>query len=192
VVGEPLSGVLRIGPSVYRELLAGTRLALTDADLRRLLLDYLGSSEVREHVSPRGALADLLCLGSMRRARLPQQEGDEPFGVAVQIDEGLRRIVFRSHRPDAIVDETPRVAPGRIEALLTESAWQFLWDHSSVAASASYPIAASMSFHVSLPAGPHPLHLLDWLARQRPSHVAAALAPVLQRPADTRPGEERR
>jgi len=193
VVGEPLSGVVRIGPSVYRELLAGTRLALTDADLRRLLLDYLGSPEVREHVSPRGALADLLCLGTMRRAQRPEQKGDEPFGVAVEIDEGLRRMLFRSHRPDAVVDGTPPVPSGdRLEALLSESAWQFLWDHSSIGTSASYPIAASIWFRVPLPAGPHPLRLLDWLARQRPSHVIAALAPVLQQSVLTHEDNEHR
>lgn len=187
VVGEPLSGVVRIGPSVFRELLAGTRLALTDADLRRLLLDYLRSSEVRQYVSPRGALADLLCLGAMRRAQRRRQNGDEPFGVATELDEGLRRMLFRSHRPDAVVDGTLDVPSGdRLEALLRESAWQFLWDHSSVGTSASYPIAARISIRLSLPPGPHPLPLLDWLARQRPSHVAAALAPVLQRPAVTR------
>jgi hypothetical protein len=193
VVGEPLSGVVRIGPSVYRELLAGTRLALTDADLRRLLLDYLGSWEVREHVSPRGALADLLCLGTMRRAQGPQRRGEEPFGVAVEVDEGMRRMLFRSYRPDVLVDGTPQPHSGdRLEALLGESAWQFLWDHSSIGTSASYPIAASMSFSVPLPAGPHPLRLLDWLARQRPSHVVAALAPVLRPPVASRGAEEHR
>jgi hypothetical protein len=191
VVGEPLSGVVRIGPSVYRELLAGARLALTDADLRRLLFDYLRSSEVREHVSPRGALADLLCLGTMRRAQRRQRTGGEPFRVIVVIDEGMRRVLFRSHSPDVDVDGAPPAASqDRVTALLSESAWHFLWDHSSIGTTASYPIAGSMSLSVPLPAGPHPLRLLDWLGRHRPSNVAAALAPLLQRPAATRRAEE--
>ncbi len=191
VVGEPLSGVVRIGPSVYRELLAGARLALTDAELRRLLFDYLRSSEVREHVSPRGALADLLCLGTMRRAQRRQRTGGEPFRVAVAIDEGMRRMLFRSHSPDVAVDGAPPAASqDRVATLLSESAWHFLWDHSSIGTTASYPIAGSMSLRVPLPAGPHPLRLLDWLGRHRPSNVAAALAPLLQHPAVTRPAGE--
>jgi len=183
VLVEPVTGVVRVGRAAHRELLAGTRLALTDADLRRLLFDYLRSSEVRQYVSPRGALADLLCLGMMRRAQRRQQKSGQPFKVTAELDVDRRQMLFRSHRAGAVVAE-PSDSPqrDRLEALLRQSAWQFLWDHSSVGTSVSYPIAGAISFHLSFPAGPNPLPLLDWLARQQPSHVAAAVAPVLQGP----------
>jgi hypothetical protein len=179
LVAEPLSSVARVGRSAYRELLAGLRLTATDADLRRLLLDYLRSTETREHVSPRRALADLLCVGTVRRAQAGKASGRVSFTVTAEVDEGERRLLLRSHRQGADALRPAESSPEGLEMVLREAAWQFFWDHSSVGTDVTYPLMRSRTLRLTLPAGPHPLPLLDWLARQEPHHVAAALAPVL-------------
>jgi hypothetical protein len=166
----PLANVARAGRDGYREILAGLRLVLGDGEARRLLADFAASTETREHVSPRVALADLLCLGAIRR--------DKTFRVGVELDEGARRLVLRSRG-----HETPREHAGvsldGLEDALRSSAWEFLWDHSGVSSEVLFPLAGGRSLRLVLPAGKRALTTLDWLARERPRHVVSALAPLL-------------
>ena len=164
-VVAPLTGLARVGRSGHGELLAGLRLAGTDARARRLLWDYLRSSETRNHVGPRQALGELLALGALRRAK---------GGFAVEVDEQRRRLVISS-QPGAETD----LSRERLRELLREPGWEFLVDHSAVGRSISYPIAGKRALELPLRAGPSPLPVLNWLARYAPGDVAAALAPFL-------------
>jgi hypothetical protein len=176
VVVAPVANVLRVGRVGFREMLAGLRLLLVDRAARRLLVDYLNLTEVREHVSPRQALADLLCLKLLRDARAGTFRDTVPFGVAAEIDEQTHRVVLRSTRDGG---GEPQPSSDCLEALLRTTAVDFLWDHSDVARTVSFPIVGSWTLEFELPAGPHPLPAITWLARRRPGHVLAALAPIV-------------
>ena len=177
----PVANVLRVGRVGAREVLAGLRLLAGDADSRRLLLDYLRSTETREYVSPREALADLLLLGSYRRAQEGKHDGNEPFRVSTELDAERRRLVLRSR----LLDDPQAVngaaaTPEQLARLLRGSAWDFLLDHSAVGDEIDCRLAGSRSLRVPVPAGPRPLKTLNWLARYRPDDVAEALGPILR------------
>jgi hypothetical protein len=172
----PVANVLRVGRVGFREMLAGLRLLLVDGAARRHLVDYLRLTEVREHVSPRQALADLLCLNLLRDARAGKFRDTVPFGVGAEIDEQRHRVVLRSTRDGA---GDVQSSYDRLDALLRTAAVDFLWDHSEVARSVSFPMVGSWTLEFELPAGPHPLPAITWLARRRPGHVVAALAPII-------------
>ena len=175
VAVAPVANVLRVGREGYREMLAGLRLIATDRHAGRLLVDYLRSTEAREHVSPRGALADLFCLGAMRRAA---RTGE--YRARAELDEERRQLVLRSYAPEeAPTNGAP--TPDELAALFHEPGWEFLWDHSRIATSTSVPLIGSRRLELPLPAGPHRLPSLDWIARTRPRHVADALAPLVRR-----------
>lgn len=180
VIG-PLSFVFRVGRDGYREVLAGMRLALTDAEARRLLLDYARSTETRAHVSPRVALSDLICLGTIRRSQrgTPRKE---PFAVSMAVDPAAQRLVVNS-RPIAADDSADGAAPSsrQLEELLRTGAWEILWDHSRIGNTVEYPITGSQTLRLRLPAGPRPLPVLNWLARSNPRDVAGALATAVLR-----------
>lgn len=163
----PFANVVRAGRDGYREILAGLRLLVGDRHARRLLADYASSTKTREHVSPRVALADLLCLGAMRR--------DGTFHVGVELDEGGRRLVLRSRR-HGTPPEHAGVSLDGLEDALRSRAWEFQWDHSDVGSEVAFPLAGGRSLRLALPAGKRALTTLDWLARDRPGHVASALA----------------
>jgi hypothetical protein len=165
----PVANTLRTGREGFREVLAGTRLLVRDGHARRLLADYATSTETREHVAPRVALADLLCLGAMRRGR---------FLIEPNLDESRHRLVLRSRPPGSTPDGTA-LSREELDSLLSSGAWEFAWDHSAVGRNVSAPLAAGMSLELPLTAGRRPLSTLDWLSRQHPDHVAAALASVL-------------
>lgn len=105
----PLLNVLRSGREGHRDALAGLRLLATDAGARRLLLDYAGSTETREHVSPRVALAELRALSDLRRG-----------GLSVEVDMARRQLVLGTGGARASRDE--------LERLLASGAWEFLSD----------------------------------------------------------------
>jgi hypothetical protein len=178
VAVAPIANTLRVGRQGYREMLAGIRLLLTDRAARRLLADYGSSSETREHVSPRVALADLLCLGTIRRA---QSERTPRFRVAAELDETRNRLVLCSRPPGAASDGAG-LTPELLERLLRSAAWEFRWDHSEIASEIAFPLGRNRSLELELPAGGRQLTTLEWLARYRPEHVASALAPVLDPP----------
>src|SRR5213075_1778932 len=121
--------------------------------------------------------ADLLSLGAMRRGR---QRGHEPFLVEADVDENRHRLVLRSRSADARPDGVD-LSRERLDRLLNSGAWEFAWDHSDVGRRASVPLAAGTTLDLPLTAGRRPLSTLDWLSRQHPTHVAAALASVLCR-----------
>jgi hypothetical protein len=177
VVLAPVSNVARVGRAGVSEMLAGLRLVAVDAEVRALLVEYLRSTEMREHVSPRQALADLLCLGALRRG----DDGARRFSVRAELDEAGRRMILRSHAPGE-TDGRVAVSAGDLQELLRRTAVDFLWDHSRIGRSVVFPLAGSGSLELPLPAGPHPLPALNWLGRKRPAKVAAALAPVLAPP----------
>lgn len=174
----PIANTLRVGREGYREVFAGIRLLLTDRHARRLLADYAGSTETREHVSPRVALADLLCLGAMRRAHARGKRADEQFWVGAELDENRHQLVLRS-RPPGTAADGEGVSSARLEELFRSGAWEFRWDHSSVGAHVSFPLAWTRALNLTLTAGRRSLTTLDWLARHRPRHVASALASIL-------------
>jgi hypothetical protein len=169
VVVEPAANVLRVGGDRPGEVLAAMRLVLTEGRLRRLLLDYAGSTQARENISPRVVLADLFCLAAIERS--------DDFGVTTELDPARRRVLITSVRgnPDGgtTVEE--------LERALAEGSWEFLWDHSRVGTEVEYPLAGSRKLTLELPKGPRPLPTLSWVARARPEHVAAALSPLLTR-----------
>jgi hypothetical protein len=178
VVGTPAANVLRVGREAYRELLAGARLVAGDSRARRLLLDYLRSTETREHVSPRQALGDLLRLGALRRAKAGRFDATPPYDVSVRVDEAQRRVVLRSSVSESGQSGPP---PELLAALLREQGWEFVWDHSAVGGDLSYPLARSHVLRLEVPPEGASLPTLNWLARYRPDDVVAALEPVLSR-----------
>jgi hypothetical protein len=179
-VVEPAVNVVSSGGSGLREVLAGLRLATVDPGARRLLVDYLRSTETREHVSPREALANLLYLGSAHRAKA----GHESYDVSVSLDESSRKLLLRSHGPRSTSSDGTSVSATQLADLLEEKGWEFLWDHSEVGIEISYPLALRRSIRLVLPPSPARLPILDWLARSKPEHVVAALEPLLH---DRRP-----
>jgi hypothetical protein len=181
VMVAPLANVLRVGRAGYGEMLAGIRLVAIDSDARRLLIDYLRSTETRAYVSPREALADLLLIGSLRRAQAGKLDGAEPFRVATELDEGRRRLVLRSHRVGDGSADGVTATPEKLAELLQSSAWDFMLDHSSVGDQIACRLAGSRTLQLPVPAGPRPLKTLNWLARYRPGDVAAALEPIIRR-----------
>jgi hypothetical protein len=180
VVVAPVANVLRVGRTGAREMLAGLRLVATDPDSGRLLLDYLRSAETRAYVSPREALADLLLVGSYRRARAGKHDGPQPFAVSTELDEERRRVVLRAHRVGTGVGNGAATTPEQLDELLRLSAWDFLLDHSEVGDEVECRLAGSRTLSVPVPAGPRPLKTLNWLARYRPRDVAAVLGPILR------------
>ena len=170
----PLTNVVRSGRDGYREVLAGARLLATDPHARRLLADYAVSTEAREHVSPRVALADLLCLGAIRRARAD----DADFRIDAEVDEAGRRFVLRS-RPRSSADAAALPCE-QLEDLLRSGAWDFVWDHSGDGSEIVFPLAGNWSLPLLVPAGRRRLTTLDWLARDHPRDVASALAALLR------------
>jgi hypothetical protein len=180
VVIAPVAYLLRVGRAAYPELLAGLRLVASDGPSRRLLVDYLRSTETRAYVSPREALADLLVVGALRRAREGRLDGDDPFRVATEVDVDRRRLVVRTSPSDRGTGADGAAAsPPQLRDLLRASAWDFVLDHSDVGTAIDVPVAGSRSLRLSLPGGPKPLRTLNWLARYRPDDVAAVLAPLL-------------
>jgi hypothetical protein len=156
MVVEPLANLFRAGRDGRRELLAAVRLVGHDPVARRLLAEYLRSSEAREHVSPRLALGDLFCLSAARRRG----------HIAVELDLGRRRVVLGAP------NETPPTRQ-ELEERLAAGAWDFVWDHD--VDSLTVPLLGSASLEVELGDKPRPLAVLSWLARARPSSVASAL-----------------
>lgn len=175
IVVAPVANVARVGGTGVSEMAAGLRHVATDAPVRQLLLAYLGASEMREHVSPREALRDLLCLATLRRAAAGGAGTD--FAVRAELDEERRRLVVRSVPAASNVPEP--VPAAALERLLRTGALEFAWDHSSVGRSISFAVAGSRSLTLELPAGPQTLPVLSWLARRRPARVLAALTPLL-------------
>ena len=177
VVLAPVRNVAHVGRTGVREMAAGIRVAARDAHVRRLLSAYVFAPELREYVSPRQALENLLCLGVMRRATAGRFDNAEPFSVDATFDETRRRVLFRS-RPADEHHKNGRMARGELDRLMRETTLDFAWDHSAIARSVDVPIATS-SLTIPLPAGPHPLPVLNWLARREPAQVSEALAPLL-------------
>jgi hypothetical protein len=178
VVVEPLANVIRVGRDGYGEMLAAIRLLGVDPVTRRLLVDYLRSTQTREHVSPREALADLLCLGAMRRAQSGRPVAGATFRVGAELDPARRRIVLKSGLAGAD-DGSKTLGRKEIQELLLGGAWDFSWDHSDVATKIAYPIVGGRSVELPLRGGKRSLPLLNWLAREQPAHVARAVAPLV-------------
>lgn len=176
VVLAPAVNVARVGRAGVREMAAGLRHVVADGATRALLVQYLGATEIREHVSPRQALADLLCLAAMRATA---RDGAS-FAVSADLDVARRRILFASH-PPAAANGTGTLSRARLDALLRESAVDFAWDHSRVGREVAFPIVAGRTLELPLPGGPHALPVLNWLGRRRPDLLASALGPLLAR-----------
>jgi hypothetical protein len=176
VAVAPAWNVVRVGRAGARELAAGLRLLSRDRPLRRLLVRYLRSAEAREHVSPRQALADLLCLGTLRRARAGRFDGHLPYSVTASIDPERKRLLLRSAPPGGCNGSVSR---HEVERLLRTSAVDVSWDHSAVGRSVEFRVPGASPWRLELPAGPHGLPVLNWLARSHPADVTAALAPLL-------------
>jgi hypothetical protein len=170
VVLTPLTNVLRVGADAPAEVLAGLRLVFTERRLRRLLVDYVRSTQARENISPRVVVGDLLCLAAILRPN--------GFAVATEVDPGRRRVTVRS-----VTDSPSGHAPtaAELERLLAHGAWEFQWDHSRIGRKIEYPVVGAHKVTLELPAGPRPLPTLGWVARTHPRHVAAAVSPLLTR-----------
>lgn len=178
IVVEPLANVLRVGGEGYGEMLAAIRLLAVEPVTRRLLVDYLRSSQTREYVSPREALTDLLCLGLMRRAQAGRAVAGTTFRISAALETRRRRIVLTSRFPTED-KESEAFSRARLEQLLRGGVWDFSWDHSAVATEAAYPLAGARTVELSLRGGKRALPLLNWLAREQPGHVARAVAPLV-------------
>jgi hypothetical protein len=176
----PIAGVYRVGRDGYGEILAGLRLIGTDPVVRRLLWDYLRSTEARNHVGPRQALGELLTLGALRRATVGKFDGGPPFAVSVHMDEARQRVVLTSH-PHGNEAAAEPLSRERLRELLRGQGWEFLLDHSAIGRAVSYPVARGHAVSVPLRAGPSALSVLNWLARYEPSDVTAALASFVER-----------
>jgi hypothetical protein len=179
VLANPVASFMRVRHEATRELLGGMRLFVSNSRARRLIVDYLLSTETRNHVAPRKALWDLMALGALQRAAAGRFDGPSPFEVSVEIDQARRRFVIRSHSKRNSDGATLPV--DELAALLEQPGWEFFVDHSEVGPSLAYPLVGSRSVEIPLRAGPSSLPVLSWLARSRPRHVAAALSPVFRR-----------
>jgi hypothetical protein len=178
---EPLVNVIRVGGEGYGEMLAAIRLLAIEPVTRRLLADYLRSSQTREYVSPREALTDLLCLGVMRRAQAGRAVAGTSFRISAEIDAARRRIVLTSGLSGEDQD-SGAFSQARLEELLRGGVWDFSWDHSAVATEAAYPLAGARTVKLPLRGGKRLLPLFNWLAREQPAHVARAVAPLVVTP----------
>ena len=120
-------------------MVAGLRLVLTERRLRRLFFDYIRSAQARENISPRVVVGDLFCLAALLR----------PNGHAAEtkVDSGRRRILVRSL--EGPPDGSPPSA-GELERLLSEGAWEFLWDHSVVGGEIEYPVLGARTITLEL------------------------------------------
>lgn len=170
VVIEPVTNVLRVGTDRPGEVLAAGRLLLTEGRLRRLFLDYAGSTQARENISPRIVLADLLCLAAISRA--------DEFEVATTVDPERHRVLLTSVSENGAAGATVE----ELERLISQGAWEFLWDHSLIGDQIAYPLAGGRKLSLELPGGARALPTLSWVARTHPHHVAEALSPLLTRP----------
>jgi hypothetical protein len=180
VIAAPVARFLEVGKEGYGELLGGVRLFVSNRRTRRLIFDYLLSTETRNHVGPRKALWDLMALGALQRAASGRFDGVAPFDVSVDVDRERQRLVIRSHvESSSDGPEAPTVE--ELAALLEQRGWEFYVDHSEVGPTLAYPLIRSRSVEVQLRAGPSSLPVLSWLARYRPRDVAGALSPVLRR-----------
>jgi hypothetical protein len=165
VVAEPLANVRHVAGDRPGEVAAAGRLLLTESRMRRLFMDYAGSTQARENISPRVVLGDLFCLAALTRP--------DGFEVATEVDSERRRILLTS----VLGNGSSTIAPDELERLVADGAWEFLWDHSRIGREIEYN-----AFVLELPAGPRPLPTLSWVARTKPGHVADALSPLLTRP----------
>jgi hypothetical protein len=170
LVVEPVINVLRVGTDAPAEVLAGLRLVLTERHLRRLLADYLRSSQARENISPRVAVVDLICVAAILRP--------DGFAITTDVDRERRRLTLTSVTGSA---DGNTARSDELARLLADGAWEFLWDHSRIGPAIEYPLAGPRKLKLELPSGPRPLPTLSWVARTRPEHVAAALSPLLTR-----------
>jgi len=169
LVLEPAANVARVGREHPAELVAATRLILTESRLRRLLLDYARSTQARENISPRVVLADLFCLAAIQRS--------SDFEVSTTVDREEHRVVLTSVEQNG----GPGPTPQELERLLENGAWEFLLDPSRIGSTIEYPLAGSRTLTLELPVGLRPMPTLSWVARRRPDHVAAALSGLLPR-----------
>ena len=179
LVVSPASYLLRSGPGGSRETAAGLRLVMTDRAARPLLAGYLRSAEAREHISPRQALADLLCLGMLRKSRRRPDSDGRSFHIALDVDAANLRLTLRSVAGRNPPCDHP-IDRASLTALLRDQAWEFIWDHSAVAQRARFTIVGSLSTPLPLEAGVRRLPTLNWLARDRPRDVAGAIAPLIR------------
>jgi len=170
VVVEPISNVLLVGGDLPGEMLAAAKLFLTERRLRRLVVDYAGSVQARENISPRVVLADLVCLAAIADSTT--------FEVTTSVDHMQHRVLFTS------VPQDGSAATGRpdLQQVLSTGTWEFLWDHSAIGREIEYRLTGKRTLTLELPAGPRPLPTLSWIAHSQPDHVAAALSPLLTRP----------
>jgi hypothetical protein len=162
-VVEPLANVMRVGGDRPGEVLAAARLLLTESHLRRLLVDYAGSTQARENISPRVVLFDLFCLSAISRS--------DGFEVSTSVDRDRQRVLLKSVREDGVAS----ASRDELARLLADGAWEFSWDHSAIGHEIQYQIGRGRTLTLELPAGPRPLPTLSWVARSRPEHVAEAL-----------------
>ena len=169
VVLEPVTNVLRVGAERPGEAFAAARLLLTERKLQRLFIDYAGSAQARENISPRVVLADLVCLAVITRS--------DDFDVRTEVEAGRHRVLMTSVSADGVGPSAEQLA-----RLLSSGAWEFYWDHSGIGQTIDYPLLGPRSLTIQLPDGPRPLPTLSWVARSRPGHVVAALSPLLTRP----------
>lgn len=184
-VVAPTTFAVLVAKRNYRDVAAVLRLVVTDSAVRRLVRTYLSSTYTREHVSPRVALVDFLCLGELRRIQVGKADGDAPFRVSMEIDEHAQRITLRSIAPE-LVDQSPSLgSENSLSRLLRDSAWEFDWDHSGVDGDPSFPIFGSHAARLPLLGGRRALTTLNGLARIRPDQVARALAPFAGTPHET-------
>ena len=170
VIVEPIANVARVGGDLPGELLAAAKLLLTERRLRRLVVDYAGSLQARENISPRVVLADLVCLAAISQS--------STFEVTTSVDHTRHRVLFTSVPQDG----SAGTSRAELHQLLTTGAWEFLWDHSAIGREIEYRLAGKRTLTLELPAGPRPLPTLSWVAHTQPDHVAAALSPLLTRP----------
>jgi hypothetical protein len=170
VVVEPISNVLLVGGDLPGELLAAAKVLLTERWLRRLVVDYARSLQVRENISPRVVLADLVCVAAISHS--------STFEVTTSVDHTRHRILFTS----VFRDSSTSTSATQLQQLLSTGAWEFLWDHSAIGREIEYRLAGKRTLKLQLPAGPRPLPTLSWVAHSHPVHVVAALSPLLTRP----------
>jgi hypothetical protein len=159
-----------VGGDLPGEVLAAAKLLLTERRLRRLVVDYAGSLQARENISPRVVLADLVCLAAISHS--------STFKVTTSVDHTRHRVLFTSVPQDG----SAGASRPELQQLLSTGTWEFLWDHSAIGREIEYRLAGKRTLTLELPAGPRPLPTLSWVAHSQPEHVAAALSPLLTRP----------